>query len=162
MSNNKITRILFVCLGNICRSPSAEAIMKAYVKREGLEQQFFIDSAGLYSGHAGSLPDERMRRHAGRRGFQLDSRARTFYPSADFAEFDMIIGMDDQNITGLKRLAETEEELSKIFKMTDFCQKPTRYTVVPDPYYEGPEGFELVLDLLEDAVEGLLKYCQSK
>jgi protein-tyrosine phosphatase len=103
-----------------------------------------------------------MRHHAGRRGFQLDSRARTFYPSADFAEFDMIIGMDDQNISGLKRLAETDEELAKIFKMTDFCQKPTQYTVVPDPYYEGPEGFELVLDLLEDAVEGLLKYCQTK
>lgn len=162
MENRKLKRILFVCLGNICRSPSAEAIMKAFVKREGLELQFFIDSAGLYSGHAGSLPDERMRHHAGRRGFQLDSRARTFYPSADFAEFDMIIGMDDQNISGLKRLAETDEELAKIFKMTDFCQKPTQYTVVPDPYYEGPEGFELVLDLLEDAVEGLFKYCRER
>jgi protein-tyrosine phosphatase len=162
MSNKKITRILFVCLGNICRSPSAEAIMKALVKREGIEQEFFIDSAGLYSGHSGELPDARMRRHAARRGYQLDSRARAFYPSADFAEFDMIIGMDDQNIAGLKRLVETEEELAKIFKMTDFCQKPTRYTVVPDPYYEGAEGFELVLDLLEDAVEGLLKYCQAR
>ena len=74
----------------------------------------------------------------------------------------MIIGMDNQNIAGLKRLAETEEELAKIFKMTDFCQKQTRYTVVPDPYYEGAEGFELVLDLLEDAVEGLFKYCRER
>ena len=162
MTTNKITRILFVCLGNICRSPGAEAIMKALVKREGVEQEFYIDSAGLYGGHAGDLPDERMRRHAARRGYQLDSRARTFYPSADFAEFDLIVGMDNQNIAGLRQLAETKEELAKIFKMTDFCQKPTRYTEVPDPYYEGAEGFELVLDLLEDAVEGLLKYCQSR
>lgn len=154
-------KILFVCLGNICRSPGAEAIMKARVKEAGKENEFFIDSAGLYSGHAGSLPDERMRKHASRRGYILDSRARTFYPSADFADFDMIIGMDDQNIRGLKQLAETDEERNKIFKMTDFCQKNSHYTIVPDPYYEGADGFELVLDLLEDAVEGLLQSCSK-
>ena len=101
-------KILFVCLGNICRSPGAEAIMKAWIKKEGKEKEFLIDSAGLYSGHAGALPDERMRRHASRRGYVLDSRARTFYPTADFAEFDMIIGMDDQNIEALKRAAINE------------------------------------------------------
>lgn len=154
-------KILFVCLGNICRSPGAEAIMKAIVRREGKEKEFYIDSAGLYSGHAGALPDERMRRHAAKRGYELDSRARTFYPTADFAEFDLIIGMDDQNIRELRRLATSDDERDKIFKMTDFCQKPTRYTVVPDPYYEGPEGFELVLNLLEDAVEGLYRKCQD-
>ena len=90
--------------------------MKALVRREGLEQEFLIDSAGLYGGHAGDLPDERMRRHAACRGYRLDSRARTFYPSADFAEFDLIIGMDNQNIAGLRQLAETKEELAKIFK----------------------------------------------
>lgn len=154
-------RILFVCLGNICRSPGAEAILKARVKDRGKEKEFFIDSAGLYSGHAGSLPDERMRKAAAKRGYQLDSRARTFYPSADFAGFDMIIGMDDQNIVALNRLAENEAERAKIFKMTDFCQTPTTYTCVPDPYYEGPEGFELVLDLLEDAVDGLYRKCMD-
>lgn len=157
-----VKKILFVCLGNICRSPGAEGIMKALVKREGRENDFFIDSAGLYGGHAGALPDERMRRHAARRGYQLDSCARTFYPTADFAEFDLIIGMDDQNIAALKRLAENDEERAKIFKMTDFCQKPTPYTVVPNPYYEGAEGFELVLDLLEDAVSGLYYFCLSE
>lgn len=157
-----VKKILFVCLGNICRSPGAEGIMKALVKREGRENDFFIDSAGLYSGHAGALPDERMRRHAARRGYQLNSRARTFYPTADFAEFDLIIGMDDQNIAALKRLAENDEERAKIFKMTDFCPKATPYTVVPDPYYEGAEGFELVLDLLEDAVAGLYHFCLSE
>ena len=121
-------KILFVCLGNICRSPGAEAIMKAWIKKEGKEKEFLIDSAGLYSGHAGALPDERMRRHASRRGYVLDSRARTFYPTADFAEFDMIIGMDDQNIEALKRAAINEEERAKIFKMTDFCRKSTSYS----------------------------------
>lgn len=135
--------------------------MKAIVRREGKEKEFYIDSAGLYSGHAGVLPDERMRRHAAKRGYELDSRARAFYPTADFAEFDFIIGMDDQNIRELRRLATSDDERDKIFKMTDFCQKPTRYTVVPDPYYEGPEGFELVLNLLEDAVEGLYRKCQD-
>ena len=152
-------KILFVCLGNICRSPGAEAIMKAWIKKEGKEKEFLIDSAGLYSGHAGALPDERMRRHASRRGYVLDSRARTFYPTADFAEFDMIIGMDDQNIEALKRAAINEEERAKIFKMTDICRKSTSYSEIPDPYNEGPQGFELVLDLLEDAVAGLYWYC---
>lgn len=152
-------RILFVCLGNICRSPGAEAIMKAKVKERGMEREFFIDSAGLYSGHSGSLPDERMRRHAARRGYCLDSRARTFYAMQDFADFNLIIGMDGQNIHQLKRLAENEEERKKIFKMTDFCQDMKGYEEVPDPYYGGDKGFELVLDLLEDATEGLYKYC---
>lgn len=131
--------------------------MKALVKKEGLENEFYIDSAGTYGGHSGALPDERMRKHATRRGYVLDSRARQFYAEADFADFDMIIGMDDQNIADLKRLAISEEERQKIYKMTDFCRKETGYTVVPDPYYEGAAGFELVLDLLEDATAGILE-----
>ena len=154
-------KILYVCLGNICRSPGAEAIMKARVRSAGEEKEFLIDSAGLYGGHAGALPDERMRRAAGKRGYQLDSRARAFYPSADFVDFDMIIGMDDENIRMLNRLAQDETERSKIFRMTDFCRKNTSFSSVPDPYYEGPAGFELVLDLLEDAVEGVWHYCHS-
>lgn len=152
-------RILFVCLGNICRSPGAEAIMKAVVNREGKEPEFYIDSAGLYGGHAGALPDARMRSHAGKRGYRLDSRARVFYPSADFADFDLIIGMDRQNIRALMSMAVNDAEQSKIHQMTDFCRKSTAYREVPDPYYEGPDGFELVLDLLEDAVEGLYEAC---
>ena len=154
-------KILFVCLGNICRSPGAEAIFKALVKEKGKEADFYIDSAGLYSGHAGSLPDERMCRHAARRGYNLDSRARAFYATADFQEFDMIIGMDDQNIAALRRLAVNEAERTKIFRMTDFCQQKTSYREIPDPYYEGAQGFELVLNLLEDAAKGVYQYCQS-
>lgn len=155
-------RILFVCLGNICRSPGAEGIMKDLVRKNKREVDFYIDSAGLYGGHAGALPDMRMRKHAGLRGYTLDSRARTFYPSADFQEFDMIIGMDDQNIRQLRQLAENDKERAKIYRMTDFCRKYTRYREVPDPYYEGVDGFELVLDLLEDAVAGLYEYCSNK
>lgn len=154
--------ILFVCLGNICRSPGAEAVMKAYVKAKGKEKDFYIDSAGIYGGHSGALPDERMRKHASRRGYVLDSCARQFYASADFAEFDMIIGMDNQNIADLKRLALNDTEQGKIYKMTDFCQKHTSCAEVPDPYYSGAEGFGLVLDLLEDAVAGLFTYCSSE
>lgn len=150
-------RILFVCLGNICRSPGAEAVMKALVKREGLDSGFFIDSAGTYGGHGGDLPDARMRTHAARRGYKLDSRARRFYPEADFANFDMIIGMDDQNIADLMRLAENDGERGKIYRMTSFCTRLTHFKEVPDPYYTGADGFELVLDLLEDAAAGLLE-----
>lgn len=151
-------KILFVCLGNICRSPGAEAILKTKVREAGEENDFYIDSAGIYGGHSGSLPDERMCLHANKRGYILDSRARQFYPSADFAEFNLIIGMDDQNIRDLKSLAIDKSEECKIYKMTDFCQKYKNYNSVPDPYYSGAEGFELVLDLLEDAVEGLFSY----
>lgn len=150
-------RILFVCLGNICRSPSAEAIFKYYVKERGMEDQFYIDSAGISGYHSGDPADRRMQSHAVRRGYELTSLSRKFYPDADFETFDMIIGMDDQNIRDLRAMARSEEEISKIYKMTDFCQRFSYQDAVPDPYYGGDAGFELVLDLLEDAVEGLLQ-----
>lgn len=149
-------KVLFVCLGNICRSPAAEAIMKAKVKEAGLEEEFVIDSAGTYGGHSGALPDSRMRQHAVKRGYVLDSRARHFYAAADFPAFDMIIGMDDMNIADLRHLALDDKEREKIYRMTDFCRKYT-HTEVPDPYYGGSGGFEFVLDLLEDGVDGLLE-----
>ena len=150
-------KILFVCLGNICRSPASEAVMKSKLKKAGREAEFYVDSAGIYGGHSGAYPDVRMRKHAAKRGYELEHRARQFYASADFSEFDIIIGMDRQNIADLKRLAVTDEERAKIYAMTDFCRVNTIYREVPDPYYEGPDGFELVLDLLEDAVEGLIE-----
>lgn len=143
-------------MGNICRSPAAEAIMKAKVAEAGLSDIFIIDSAGTYGGHSGDMPDRRMQKHAAARGYVLDSRARHFYASADFADFDIIIGMDDRNVADLQRLALTGEERKKICKMTDFCRK-FDCTEVPDPYYGGERGFDLVLDLLEDGVEGLLE-----
>ena len=151
-------KILFVCLGNICRSSTAEGVMLHLIEEAGLEKEFVIDSAGILSYHQGELPDSRMRAHAARRGYQLVHRSRPVR-TEDFYNFDLIIGMDDQNIEALKRAAINEEERAKIFKMTDFCRKSTSYSEIPDPYYEGPQGFELVLDLLEDAVAGLYWYC---
>ena len=148
-------RILFICLGNICRSPSAEAIMKYYVKDRGLEEQYYIDSAGISGYHSGDPADRRMQSHAIRRGYDLTSLSRKFYPDADFSDFDMIIGMDDRNIEDLKDKAPSPEEWKKIHRMTEYCNRiPADH--VPDPYYGGAEGFEYVLDILEDACSGLL------
>lgn len=152
--------ILFVCLGNICRSPMAEGIFRKILDREKASEQFNIDSAGLIGVHQGELPDHRMRYFAGKRGYSLTHRSRQF-SRADFDRFDMIIGMDDQNIAGLKQLAMTLEEDAKIYRMTDFCQH-IEATHVPDPYYGGDQGFENVIDLLEDACEGLFVKVYSK
>jgi len=147
--------ILFVCLGNICRSPMAEDVFLRILDREDATNLFKIDSAGLLGYHQGELPDSRMRFHAGKHGYTLTHRSRPF-SRADFDHFDMIIGMDDQNIAGLKQLAMTLEEDAKIYRMTDFCRN-IRATHVPDPYYGGDQGFENVIELLEDACEGLYK-----
>ena len=149
-------RILFVCLGNICRSSSAEEIMRTFVQRKGLEDQIEVDSAGILNYHQGELPDNRMRMHASRRGYNLIHRSRPVC-TADFWDFDMIIGMDDRNIQDLKDRAPSLETEEKIYRMTDFCRhKEADY--VPDPYYGGAQGFENVLDILEDACEGLLTF----
>lgn len=154
--------LLFVCLGNICRSPSAEAVMKDIVSRESMEDNFFIDSAGTSGWHMGDEADSRMKSHAIRRDIELTSISRKFYPDSDFEEFDMIIGMDDQNISDLMSVARSEEERSRIYKMTDFCVRYKNHDSVPDPYFGGDQGFELVLDILEDACEGLLKKIMSE
>jgi protein-tyrosine phosphatase len=150
------TKILFVCLGNICRSPSAEAVFKGLVKKRGLDRQFSIDSAGTSGWHVGEPADNRMQSHAIKRGYSLDSISRQFDTYEDFDRFDLIIGMDDENILALKSMARNIEDLKKLHKITDFS-KEWNYSEVPDPYYGGEEGFELVLDLLEDACTGLLE-----
>ncbi len=149
-------KILFVCMGNICRSPSAEAVFKGIVKNSGVSQNFEIDSAGTTGYHVGQNADRRMQSHAIKRGFNLTSISRKFYPETDFDNFDYIIGMDDENMHSLKNMARNEVDLNKLSKMTDFS-KEWDYNEVPDPYYGGNAGFELVLDLLEDSCEGLLE-----
>ncbi len=148
-------RILFVCLGNICRSPGAEAVFSKMAVERKLSIPLEIDSAGTGGWHEGELADERMREHAARRGYQLTHLARKFNRDIDFDRFDMVIGMDDENIRTLRSLARDDNDRKKIRKMTDFSRLYS-YTTVPDPYYGGEDGFELVLDLLEDACEGLL------
>lgn len=158
-SKEKKYRILFVCHGNICRSPAAEAIMKKRVRDAGLSDRVVIDSAGIHGYHEGESADSRMRMHGGRRGYRFDSRSRPVRMS-DFYDFDLIIGMDDSNVADLKRKAPDMESLGKIRRMMDFA-RDKMYDHVPDPYYGGASGFELVLDLLEDACGGLLAFISS-
>ncbi len=154
-------RILFVCLGNICRSPAAEGVMRAIVEREGEEDRFEIDSAGLYGGHAGELPDRRMRVHAFQRGYNLTHHSRPVRMS-DFDDFDLIVAMDHSNYDRLRGFAPTLEDEKKVVRMIDFVKGFPQCDCVPDPYYDGAEGFELVLDLLEDGCFNLFEVLSVK
>lgn len=148
-------KILFVCLGNICRSPAAEGVLHALASKAGLSEKFIIDSAGTYAGHAGELPDARMRSAASKRGYSLTHRSRPVEID-DFLEFDRIIAMDDNNVGNLQRLAPSPEAAQKIERFAALCSshKDTHY--IPDPYYGGQNGFEHVLDLLEDGCQTIL------
>ena len=148
-------KILFVCLGNICRSPSAEGVFLAELKKRHLCDNYFVDSAGTGAWHVGELADSRMRKHALIRGYDLVSRARQVKVT-DFDEFDVIIAMDKSNLNNLKKLRESSSGGAKCFLMTDFSREFQGTEEVPDPYYGGEEGFERVLDLLEDACKELL------
>ena len=147
--------MLFVCLGNICRSPVAQAVFQRMVDDRGLTERFDIDSAGLGGWHVGDLPDKRMRVHARPRGYELTHRARQV-STGDFEDFDLIVGMDAANVDELCSRAATIEQQDKVVMMGDYIRQFPHYDYVPDPYYEGSEGFELVLDLLEDSCEYLL------
>ena len=153
-------RILFVCLGNICRSPAAEGIMRRLVDENGLSGEITVDSAGTYGGHAGDLPDSRMRRAASRRGYELTHRARRLRES-DFEEFYMIVGMGDMNYESVHRLAPSRQVSAKVFRLGGFCPSVPHRSYVPDPYYEGHEGFELVLDMLEEGCRNILEHCRA-
>jgi len=147
-------KILFVCLGNICRSPTAHAIMEQKIQVAGLSKKFYIDSAGTGNYHQGQLPDSRMRQYAAQRGYALQSRARQI-TQQDVKTFDMIITMDEHNYADVKKMLSIEQ-LLKLHRLSDFSQS-YEFLEVPDPYYGGAKGFSKVLDLLEDACAGLLK-----
>jgi protein-tyrosine phosphatase len=153
-------KILFVCLGNICRSPSAEAVFKGLIHNKGVHSNFKIDSAGTYGYHEGEPADRRMQSYAVKRGYNLTSISRAFKSQTDWDRFDYIIAMDDSNLRDLKGMARNADDLKKLFKMTDFSAR-FKYDEIPDPYYGGEQGFELVLDLLEDAGEGLYKFLEK-
>ena len=147
--------VLFVCLGNICRSPAAEAVFNALISKNGLGNELQCDSAGTAAYHAGEPADYRMRQTAKKRGYQCTSISRPVNPTSDFGRFDYIIAMDRQNLKDLKAMAQNDSGRKKIFLMTDFASSG-KFDSVPDPYYGGDAGFELVLDILEDSCEGLI------
>lgn len=154
-------RVLFVCLGNICRSPAGEGVLRAIVEENGKDSGWEIDSAGTGGYHAGDLPDSRMRVHARERGLELAHICRKVRPS-DFDDFDLILAMDDNNLRDLRRLAPTLEASRKIMTMGGFMDQHLGYDYVPDPYYEGAEGFELVLDLLQNGCMNLYTLLEQK
>ena len=151
-----VRRILFVCLGNICRSPAAEGIFNQKIKERHLEKCFVVDSAGTGSWHIGNLPDQRMRLTALSRGIELTSRARQIEEN-DLYEFDHILVMDKDNLHGVKSLIRDKQDLvnSKI-KLILSYSKDSQLDEVPDPYYGGQNGFDKVLDLLDNAIDGLI------
>lgn len=149
-------KLLFVCLGNICRSPGAENIMNYLIAKANLSDRIVCDSAGTSSYHIGSPPDRRMTKAAIQRGIELKGEARQFNRN-DFEKFDLILAMDQDNYDNLIYLDPTSQYRHKIKLMCEFCRHHS-LKEVPDPYYGGSEGFNQVIDLLVDACEGLLEF----
>ena len=151
-----VKKILFVCLGNICRSPAAEGIFKQRIKERDIENLFFVDSAGTGGWHVGNLADSRMRQTALSRGIELTSRSRQIEEN-DLYEFDHILVMDKDNLNAVKSLIQDKFDFinSKI-KLILSYSKDSQLDEVPDPYYGGQNGFDKVLDLLENAIDCLI------
>jgi protein-tyrosine phosphatase len=150
-------RVSFVCLGNICRSPTAEAVMRHLVREAGLEDRIVLDSAGLGDWHVGEPRDERSSQVGARRGIPLEGEARQF-KAADFARFDHVLAMDRQNLQGLLRLAPSPAARAKVALLRSFDPASPPDAEVPDPYYGGAAGFDRVFDICEAACRGLLEH----
>ncbi len=153
--SSSVTRILFVCLGNICRSPTAEAVMRQLVEMEGLSKRFELDSAGTAAYHIGKQPDRRTQAAARERDIEMSTLKARQAIAEDFHQFDYILAMDKENLANLKAIQPEGAKARLQLLLSDYGTMG--YQEVPDPYYGGPEGFELVLDLLEDACAGLLQ-----
>lgn len=154
MSSATPISVLFVCMGNICRSPAAEIIFRHKVEQAGLSSRFEIDSAGVIDMHTGSPPDRRMIAALQARNYVISGRARQIRP-ADLDTFDHILVMDHENLSDVRQLDPKKTSWSKIKLMTDYATQHD-HTYVPDPYYGGTRDFEQVVELLEDACENLL------
>ena len=153
-------KILFVCMGNICRSPAGEGVFQHYVQQNNLSDQIKIDSAGTHAYHVGDQADARMRTTAAKRGYDLTSIARQVNPQ-DIDEFDLIVAMDHDNLQGLQQVAGSGKPHIKM--LGSFLDGKTDDTApsVPDPYYGGQQGFEIVLDMIENACPAMLQHCQD-
>jgi len=150
-------KILFVCLGNICRSPAANGVFESLIAKKNLAGTFACDSCGTGDWHIGQLPDARMRAAGTRRGYHFSHRARTLAAS-DYAEFDLILAMDDENFRDIVERAPAGADLKKIHRFAEFCTgKFSDISFVPDPYYGGEKDFEHALDIVENGCSGLLE-----
>jgi protein-tyrosine phosphatase len=156
-------RLLFVCMGNICRSPTAEAVMRGLIAREGLQEQIEIDSAGTGGWHVGHPPDRRSTAAAKARGIVMEGAARQV-TVADFDTYDLLLAADEDNVGALRALAPDEDSAAKIHLLREYDPAAVAGgdLAIPDPYYGGPDGFENVIDLIETACEGLLETLRAE
>ncbi|MBL8330447.1 MAG: low molecular weight phosphotyrosine protein phosphatase [Rubrivivax sp.] len=143
-----------VCMGNICRSPTAEAVLRQKLQAIGLDSRVRVDSAGTHSYHVGSPPDERAQRHARERGYELSGLRARRVCEADFQDFNLLLAMDEDNLAELQSLAPPGAE-GRVKLLMDFARTRRDVREVPDPYYGAAAGFEQVLDLVADACDGL-------
>jgi len=160
MNNKENIRVLFVCMGNICRSPTAEAVFRQYVERAGLADKITIDSAGTHDYHVGDPPDARSQRAAKLRGYDMSQLRGRQVEAGDFLRFDYVLAMDNLNLVTLERLRPADAQ-SYLGLLLEFSEKHKEYEV-PDPYNGGVDGFERVLDMVEDAANGLLKHIRER
>ena len=149
-----MVNVLFVCMGNICRSPSAEGYFRHIVQQEGLSEKIKTDSAGTHAYHIGSPPDARAQASASKRGINLSDLRGRKVEATDFERFDYVIAMDNSNHANLEEVADGSTD--NLFMFLEFAENFSEQEV-PDPYYDGDQSFEHVLDLIEDASKGLLK-----
>ena len=152
-------RVLFVCMGNICRSPTAEGVFRHFVRDASLQHVIEADSAGTHGYHIGDPPDERAQAAALRRGYDLSALRARQVTREDFGVFDYVLAMDHDNLQLLQRLRPPQVDRNPLLFL-DFSSMRS-VTEVPDPYYGGPHGFEQVLDLVEDAAQGLLRHIRK-
>jgi protein-tyrosine phosphatase len=155
-----IARVLFVCMGNICRSPTAEGVFRHAVATAGLEQRILVDSAGTHDYHLGHAPDRRSQSAAAQRGYDLAGLRARQVSEQDFIDFDYILAMDQHNLSQLRQLAPPQHR-GKLSLFMDYS-RARQGEEVPDPYYGGARGFELVLDMTEEAAQGLLQQIKKK
>jgi protein-tyrosine phosphatase len=153
-------RVLMVCMGNICRSPSAEGVLRRKLREGGLDQLVEVDSAGTHDYHVGRPPDERSQAHARRRGYDLSALRARLVTDADFERFDLLLAMDQDNLALLEEQCP-EAHRGKLGLLLQHARR-FKAAIVPDPYYGGAAGFERVLDLLEDACDGLVEHLRER
>lgn len=160
MKNKEKIGVIFICMGNICRSPTAEAVFRRHVEEAGLSDVIFIDSAGTHDYHIGEPPDTRTQRAAKQRGYEMGSLRGRQVGAGDFARFDYVLAMDEANLSILQGLQPREAQ-GHLGLFLEFAEQHNAREV-PDPYFGGEDGFEHVLDLVEDASRGLLKHIRSQ